>query len=163
MVSEASKVTTVTNTPVPRSQRPTGIHELVLEVADLDAATRFYTDVIGLKVITRWEEERKAVWLDMGDTVALGLWLPETGGAAAIANGRGGAHVHFALRIPHGSIDAVQTRLHDLGYPPQRVEFDDGNRSLYVNDPDGNCLELMDAVVDWGGDGVGPGVRLAHV
>lgn len=150
-------------TPISPSLRPVGIHEMVLEVRDLEASTRFYADIIGLKVITRWEGDRKAVWLDMGDTVALGLWPPETGGAKAIANGRGGSHVHFALRIPRGSIDAVQARLHDLGYSPERIDFDDGNRSLYIDDPDGNCLELMDAVVDWSGTPVGTDVRLVHV
>lgn len=144
----------VANTPIPTAQRPAGMHEMVLEVRDLAASVRFYEDIIGLQVITRWEEERKAVWFDMGDTVALGLWLPETGGANAIANGRGGSHVHFALRIPRGSIDAVQARLGELGFPPERFDFDDGNRSLYVDDPDGNCVELMDAVVDWSGNPV---------
>lgn len=148
------------NARLPRSQLPVGIHEMVLEVRDLDASTRFYGEIIGLKVITRWEGDRQAVWLDMGDTVALGLWLPETGGANAIANGRGGTHVHFALRIPQGSIDTVQARLRDLGYPPERVEFDDGNRSLYIDDPDGNCVELMDAVVDWSGNPVSANARL---
>jgi len=136
---------------------------MVLEVRDLDISTRFYEEIIGLKVITRWEGDRKAVWFDMGDTAALGLWLPETGGANAIANGRGGAHVHFALRIPQGSIDAVQARLQDLGYFPERVEFDDGNRSLYVDDPDGNCVELMDAMVDWSGDPVDATLRPVHL
>ena len=130
--------------------RPIGIHEMVLEVANLEAATRFYRDVIGLAVVQRWEGERQAVWFDMGDSAALGLWTPETGGAKAIANGRGGAHVHFALRIPQGTIDAMQARLEAHGVPiVERVEFGDGNRSLYVDDPDGNCLELIDAVVDW--------------
>lgn len=132
-------------------RRPTGLHELVLEVADLDAATRFYEEVIGLRIVQRWDDERKAVWFDMGDSTALGLWTVETGGDKAIANGRGGAHVHFALRIPRGSIDAVQRDLAERGYETERVEFDDGNRSLYVDDPDGNVLELMDAVVDWAG------------
>lgn len=154
---------TITTTRIPRSLRPVGVHEMVLEVRDLETSTRFYEEVIGLMVITRWEDERKAVWFDMGDTAALGLWPPETGGASAIANGRGGSHVHFALRIPHGSIDAVQARLLDLGYLPERVEFDDGNRSLYIDDPDGNCVELMDAVVDWSGEPIGTDVRPIHV
>jgi catechol 2,3-dioxygenase-like lactoylglutathione lyase family enzyme len=128
--------------------RPTGLHEMVLEVADLDASVRFYQDVIGLEIVQRWGEDRPAVWLDMGDSAALGLWTAKAA-IGALANGRGGAHVHFALRIPHGSIDEVQERLAGLGYDTLRIEFDDGNRSLYLDDPDGNCVELMDAVVDW--------------
>jgi len=135
--------------------RPTGIHEMVLEVADLEASTRFYEKVIGLRVVARWGEERPAVWLDMGDSAALGLWTPKAA-IGALANGRGGAHVHFALRIPHGTIDAVQARLEGLGYNVVHVAFDDGNRSVYVDDPDGNCVELMDAVVDWAGQPVTP-------
>jgi len=133
---------------IPTRVRPVGLHEMVLEVADLDASTRFYEDVIGLDIVQRWSEPRPAVWFDMGDTAALGLWTAQAA-VGAIANGRGGAHVHFALRIRQGSIDAVQKRLEGLGYEVLRIEFDDGNRSLYLDDPDGNCLELMDAVVDW--------------
>ncbi len=135
-----------------RRTRPVGLHELVLEVADLTASTRFYEDVIGLTVVNRWQGDREAVWFDMGDTAALGLWPVETGGAKAIANGRGGVHVHFALRIPQGSIDDVQSRLEAHGCTiRERVTFDNGNQSLYLDDPDGNDVELMDAIVDWSG------------
>jgi catechol 2,3-dioxygenase-like lactoylglutathione lyase family enzyme len=130
---------------------PTGMHEMVLEVADLDAAERFYRDVIGLAVVDRWSGDRDAVWLATGDGFALGLWTRETGGDRAIHHGRGGAHVHFALRIPQGSVDDWQARLEATGEPVTRVDFDDGNRSVYIDDPDGNCVELMDAVVDWSG------------
>ncbi len=135
--------------------RPVGLHELVIEVADLDASTRFYEEVIGLLIVQRWGEDRPAVWFDMGDTTALGLWTAKAA-IGALANGRGGAHVHFALRIPHGTIDAVQQRLERLGFDVLRIEFDDGNRSVYVDDPDGNCLELMDAVVDWSNQPIAP-------
>ncbi len=131
---------------------PVGLHEMVLEVADLDAAERFYREVIGLPVVARWTDERKAVWLDLGDGAALGLWPVESGGAAAIHNGRGGSHVHFALRVPQGSLELVRTRLQEQGYDAEGFDFDDGNRSLYLDDPDGNVVELMDAVVDWAGN-----------
>jgi catechol 2,3-dioxygenase-like lactoylglutathione lyase family enzyme len=136
------------STTIPTRLRPTGIHEMVLEVADLEASTRFYEEVIGLQIVQRWGDDRPAVWFDMGDTAALGLWTPKAA-IGAIANGRGGAHVHFALRIGHGTIDETQQRLESLGYEVLRIQFDDGNRSLYVDDPDGHCVELMDAVVDW--------------
>ncbi|MEJ7837175.1 MAG: VOC family protein [Thermomicrobiales bacterium] len=135
-------------TPTP-AIRPIGMHEFVLEVADLDAAASFYSDVIGLREVARWTGERKAVWFDTGDTVALGLWPRETGGEHAIHNGRGGTHVHFALRVPTDALATVETRLMDLGFDTTHTDFDDGNTSVYVNDPDGNCVELMAALVDW--------------
>ncbi len=135
---------------LPDAQRPVGLYEMVLEVADLDASTRFYGDVLGLTVVQRWGEERPAIWFDMGDSAALGLWTPKAA-IGALADGRGGAHVHFALRIPLGTIDSWQVRLEGLGYDVLRVEFDSGNRSIYVDDPDGNCVELMEATVDWAG------------
>ncbi len=131
--------------------RPLGLHEMVLEVADLEASTRFYEEVIGLGIVQRWGENRPAVWFDLGDTAALGLWTARAA-IGALANGRGGAHVHFALRIPEGSIDAVRQRLETFGHVVFRFDFDDGNRSVYIDDPDGNCLELMEAVVDWSGN-----------
>ena len=135
-------------TPFPVGQRPRGMHEFVLEVADLDVAVAFYRDVIGLKEVARWTGERKAVWFDTGDTVAISLWTNETS-IGALHGGRGGSHVHFALRIPGGSVGAVEQRLKDLGYTTTYIEFDDGNVSVYFTDPDGNCVELMDAKVDW--------------
>lgn len=137
--------------------RPVEIREMVLEVADLDVSTHFYEELIGLTVASRWLGDRKAVWLAVGETTVLGLWPVASGGSKAIANGRGGVHVHFALRIPPGSIDEVQQRLESLGCTIRdRVGFEDGNRSLYLDDPDGNCLELMDAKVDPSGLPVPP-------
>lgn len=144
-------MTTTTMTRISPAIRPVGMHELVLEVTDLAASERFYHDVLGLPIVQRWGSDRPAVWLDAGDTVAIGLW-PHESSLGAIAGGRGGAHVHFALRLPHGSVSTVEARLQALGYHTERVDFDDGNRSVYVDDPDGNCVELMDAVVDWAQD-----------
>jgi catechol 2,3-dioxygenase-like lactoylglutathione lyase family enzyme len=131
------------------TMKPTGMHEFVLEVAEIARSEAFYTEVLGLDVVDRWTGERPAVWFDCGDRVALGIWTRETGGAAAIHNGRGGAHVHFALRVPPDSLDAWETRLKALGQPVTRVQFDDGNASVYIDDPDGHCVELMAAIVDW--------------
>ena len=138
----------ISTTTSPVTHRPTGMHEFVLEVADLDVSDAFYRDVIGLKEVARWTNDRKAVWFDAGDTVAIGLWTKETS-VGALHDGRGGSHVHFALRIPSGSVGEVEQRLQGLGYDTTNIEFDDGNVSVYVTDPDGNCVELMDAIVDW--------------
>ncbi len=128
-----------------------GLFEMVLEVADLAASERFYREVIGLPVAARWRDERPAVWLAMGREGFLGLWPPETGGAVAIHGGRGGSHVHFALRLPLGTIDAVKARLAALGCTTEERDFGNGNRALYLNDPDGNVLELTERATLWDG------------
>ena len=38
----------------------TGVSELVLEVADLEAAEEFYAGVLGLPVVERWPDGRRS-------------------------------------------------------------------------------------------------------
>ena len=40
----------------------TGVSELVLEVADLERAERFYADVLFLPLVESWQDS-EAVWL----------------------------------------------------------------------------------------------------
>jgi catechol 2,3-dioxygenase-like lactoylglutathione lyase family enzyme len=118
----------------------TGVSELVLEVADLEAAEAFYADVLGLPVVERWQE-RAAVWVLAGDRTRIGLWLgPQVG----IAGGRGGAHVHFAFHIAPADYDAAVARLKEHGYDPHEERFRsyDDSRAVYATDPDGNVVEL---------------------
>ena len=100
---------------------------------------------------TRWGDERPATWLSLGSEGFLGLWPVESGGAVAIHNGRGGTHVHFALRIPLGTIDQAQARLEELGFGVERVDFGNGNVAIYLDDPDGNVVELTEIRLLWDG------------
>ena len=136
---------------LPEAPPVTGMYELVLEVSDLVASERFYTEAIGLPVATRWGDERPATWLSLGNEGFLGLWPVESGGEVAIHNGRGGAHVHFALRIPIGTIDQAQARLEELGFAVERVDFGNGNVAIYLEDPDGNVVELTEIRLLWDG------------
>jgi catechol-2,3-dioxygenase len=130
----------------------TGLFEMVLEVADLAASERFYVDALGLTVAERWEGERPAVWLSIGNEAFLGLWPVESGGAVAIHNGRGGSHVHYALRVPTGTLDSLQQRLAAAGHEVEAGwQFGPGNRAIYVDDPDGNVVELTERTTLWDG------------
>ena len=116
----------------------TGVSELVLEVVDLAAAERFYAKDLGLPVVERWED-RKAVWVMVGDRTRIGLWRPQVG----LAGGRGGIHVHFAMHIPDEAHDAAVARLRERGHDVELIEFGEGRgRAAYVTDPDGNVVEL---------------------
>ena len=117
----------------------TGVNELVLEVVDLDAAERFYADVLGFPVIARWDDSGR-IWLMAGERTRIGLWQPQLG----IANGRGGVHVHYAMHLPEEHFDAALERLRRRAYEPEIVSFEDENhgRAAYVTDPDGNVVEF---------------------
>ena len=128
-----------------------GVYELTLEVADLAAAERFYAGVLELPVVDRWDAPRDATWLGLGGGGFLGLWPVATGGAVAIHQGRGGSHVHFALRVPPGTLHGFNARLQTASCETEWRVFDQGNVALYVTDPDGNVVELTELVVRWDG------------
>jgi catechol 2,3-dioxygenase-like lactoylglutathione lyase family enzyme len=115
----------------------TGVSELVLEVVDLEAAERFYAGVLGLPVVDRWPG-REAIWVMAGDRTRIGLWRPQVG----LAGGRGGLHVHFAMHIAEADYDAALERLREQGMDVQEIAFEGAGRSVYVDDPDGNVVEL---------------------
>jgi len=116
-----------------------GVSELVLEVLDLERAEHFYAEVLGWPVVGRWEG-REAVWVMAGEGTRIGLWRPQVG----IASGRGGVHVHFALRVRDEDLDDAVRRLRAHGLPVEEVAFPEyeGSRAAYVSDPDGNVVEL---------------------
>src|SRR5262249_19773676 len=127
----------------PAIDRPIGLFEFVLEVADLEASERFYSADLGFEVVERWSGDRPGIWLRLGRENFLGLWTKEAGGDKAIHHGRGGAHVHFAVRVPIGRLDEAQRRLEALGYEIEDGwEFGPGDRAIYLDDPDGNVVEL---------------------
>jgi catechol 2,3-dioxygenase-like lactoylglutathione lyase family enzyme len=115
----------------------TGVNELVLEVVDLEAAERFYSEVLGFPVVDRWPS-REAIWVMAGAGTRIGLWRPQVG----LFGGRGGLHVHFAMHIADADFDAAVERLESKGYEVKQTEFEGAGRSAYVDDPDGNVVEL---------------------
>ena len=124
--------------PVPRVMLTQGFAELTIEVRDLEVLERFYREVFGLQVLTR-EDDR--VWLAAGERARLGLWLP---GEKEFGD-EGGRHVHFAFSAGPGGLDALVERLDDAGHDYRGpVEHDGGDRSLYVEDLEGNVVEVWD-------------------
>jgi catechol 2,3-dioxygenase-like lactoylglutathione lyase family enzyme len=114
------------------------VNELVLEVTDLAAAEEFYTTVLDMPVIDRWDPPREATWVLAGAT-RIGLWTPQMG----ISRGRGGLRVHYALSVDESGYDQVVAHVRSHGHQVDEVEWADGAaRSAYVTDPDANVVEF---------------------
>jgi len=138
--------------------RPPAILESSLYCPDLDAAERFYRDVLGLEPIGR--QPGRHVFLRCGEGVVL-LFNPaatanpsastSTSGQAVPPHGATGAS-HLAFRLPVGDIGRWQAHLVEAGVPIEaEVRWPGGGYSLYVRDPAGNSIELATAAT-WGLD-----------
>jgi catechol 2,3-dioxygenase-like lactoylglutathione lyase family enzyme len=115
-----------------------GISELVLEVADLDAARHFYRDVLGFEETLYGEGAEGRYWYLVGETARLGLWTEQVG----LAGGRGGAHVHYAFSVPDAEIDRLKERIERAGAAVEGpIQLGPG-RAIYITDPDGNVVEF---------------------
>ncbi|HEY0035874.1 MAG TPA: VOC family protein [Longimicrobium sp.] len=117
------------------------ILEACVYAADLDAAERFYTSVLGLQVITRVDDRH--VFFRCGSRVFLVFNPARTreGGMIPGHGATGPGHVCFAMR--ESEADAWRARLQSAGVPIEtEFHWPGGGLSLYFRDPAGNSLEL---------------------
>jgi catechol 2,3-dioxygenase-like lactoylglutathione lyase family enzyme len=123
---------------VPEAPPVIGISELVLEVSDLQAARRFYRDLLGFEETLYGEGRDDRLWYLIGSSARLGLWTPQVG----LAGGRGGAHVHFAFQVAREALDPLLGRLRAAGVEVEGPIQLGADRAIYVTDPDGNVVEF---------------------
>jgi len=124
-----------------------GVLEACLYAADLDAADRFYTQVLGLERFS--SVPGRHVFFRCGRGMFL-VFNPEStsseasvvGGALVPTHGATGAG-HVAFAVPDADIPAWRARLETAGVAIEsEVRWPRGGRSLYLRDPAGNCVEL---------------------
>jgi glyoxylase I family protein len=124
-----------------------GLDHIVLRVVDLEAMIAFYGKVLGCPVARR-QDEIGLVQLRAGSTlidlVPVDGKLGKAGGAAP---GREGRNLdHFCLRVEPFDEAAIRRHLGACGVEAGPVESRFGAEgegpSVYLNDPEGNTIEL---------------------
>ncbi len=115
------------------------LDHVVLRVADLDRAIAFYRDVLGCR------EERRVESISLVQMRA-GESLIDLILAASPPDAEGGNMDHFALRIDPFDEDALRRHLQaqgvEVGEVASRYGAEGDGPSLYIQDPDGNTVEL---------------------
>ena len=121
-----------------------GIDHVVLRVADLERAIAFYEGVLGAKVERR-SEKFGLVQLRAGRSLIDLIEAPA--GEAPAGEAKGGRNMdHFALRIEPFDETAIRAHLAahgiEAGELKTRYGAEGNGPSLYIEDPDGNRVEL---------------------
>ena len=120
------------------------LDHVVVCVSDLERALRFYTEVLGCR------EERRAesiglVQLRAGSAL-IDLLRSNPGPEETEGPPPGRNMDHFCLRIEPFDAPALRSHLErhglDVGEVVQRYGAEGSGPSLYIQDPDGNTVEL---------------------
>lgn len=125
---------------------PLGILETCLYAEELEAAERFYQEVLGLELLSR--QPGRHAFFKLAGSMLL-LFDPAASSAAADLpphGARGPGHCCF--RIPDEEVEAWRARLERHGVAILAEQsWPRGGRSLYFHDPSGNLLELAPATI----------------
>jgi len=112
-------------------------HHIALKVNDLEKCELFYTDVLGLSVMTRHNDENgrpRSIWLDCDGTI---LMLERLEAKLKIDRESPGWYL-LALKIPLEERDSWRKKLIQAG-----VEIvHESPYSIYFSDPENNWLAL---------------------
>lgn len=116
-----------------------GLDHVVLRTADMDRALAFYCGVLGMR------EERRVERLGLIQLRA-GASMIDLVPAADGDDAAGRDMDHFAIRLAPWDADAIRAHLSAHGYetpePAMRYGAEGDGWSIYVDDPDGNTVEL---------------------
>ena len=115
----------------------TGVHHIMITVGDLNVAKNFYGSILGLKEKPIPPQiEGKRVWYYLGP---LQLHVNE------ISEHKAGLS-HFAITIDKGQYEEYIQYVNKSGYEnmSESKMYKDGMRRVYINDPFGNNIEIID-------------------
>jgi glyoxylase I family protein len=126
------------------SLRITGLDHVVLRVASLERAVKFYGDVLGCPVERELETPR-LVQMRAG-TSMIDLVPCGEGEEPSLSHMTGRNMDHFAVRIAAMDVPALTAHLArhgiDAGEVRRRYGAEGYGSSVYITDPDGNTVEL---------------------
>jgi catechol 2,3-dioxygenase-like lactoylglutathione lyase family enzyme len=118
------------------------LFEAAIYAADLDTAERFYREVLGLELVSRFEDRGMA--FRCGEAVLL-VFNPERTRIphpeVPVHGATGAGHVAF-LTYDH-ELESWRQHLEKCGIAIEsEVDWPEGGRSIYFRDPAGNSVEL---------------------
>ena len=119
----------------------THIGHVHLKVSDIDRALIFYKDLLGFEITQYYGSS--AVFLSAGGYhhhIGLNTWHSKNAGPAPVHSA---GLYHVAILYPtRKDLAAILKRLTDANYPLTGASDHGVSEAIYLNDPDGNGVEL---------------------
>ena len=147
-------------TTMPAGTRIGHVH---LKVANIERALGFYCDILGFKLMARMGDQ--AAFIAAGDYhhhVGLNTW--ESAGGTPPPPGHTGLYHHAILLPTRKALAEAFQRLIDANYPLTGASDHGVSEALYLDDPDGNGVELYRdrPVEEWPRDANGNLTMYSH-
>jgi len=121
-----------------------GIHHIAIICSDYQRSRRFYTDILGLRVIREHYRDSRDSWkldLALGDRYVIELFsFPDPPPRATGPESTGLRHLAFAVDDLDAAVRHLAT--HRVACEPIRVDEWTGGRFTFFRDPGGLPLEL---------------------
>jgi len=123
------------------------LHSMI-RVKDIDASLKFYTELLNMKIEKKKRlDDCELYFLDDEDGAAqIELTYNDKTPEEGYKNGNAFGHFAFSVK----SLDEFTKKLNNLGYKYLYEPFDlngKGTKIAFIQDPDGNEIELIEKVV----------------
>lgn len=118
------------------------IKETCIYMEDLEAARRFYHNVLGLPVIG--EVRGKHIFFRAGTSVLLCFNPQDSREKKSPPGHYASGKQHFAFEVPASDYESAKKEIasHDITITDE-VTWHNGERSFYFEDPAGNVVEIL--------------------
>ena len=109
-----------------------GMNHITFAVSNVERAFRFYSDILGLKPVAKWDQ---GAYLTAG-----GFWIA-LNLDAKVEMAKRPDYSHIAFSCNGSDFQQLKEKLLEYGCPEWSENISEGE-SFYFNDPDGHKLEV---------------------
>lgn len=123
----------------------TGLGHVAIKVKDLDVSLDFYREKLGFEEMLRLKNDDGSTWLvylRITDLHYLEIFPGAENDRAPGWNANGVNHMCFTIEDLDGTVERIKAQGIELTSSIQMGQ--DGNRQAWIEDPDGNRIEMME-------------------